>query len=193
MSIIYLLYDLKCYYSTHPKSILSTISTQATSDIGSTLEFSETLSTSLGITDEIVGLKTTALVTDDNDTSFKHHGDIVIPFSALASGQLSEMIKSSKGVEGIPSFNLVTSNLDSYLKSYQVATVQSSDEVSYSSESSTSTAMTAAESSLYTEAFVKLMEQSDEFDPFEKNVLLRFGLDMAEQGNLLFCAAFRVA
>lgn len=155
------------------------------------LELSETLSSSLGITDEIVGLKTQALLIDDKSSTFKSHGDVVIPFSALASGQLSEMIKHSKGVEGVPSFELVTSNLESYLKSYQVApSVGSSDEdMSFEEDS------TVEEASLYTEAFCKLMEKSDDsdFNPFEKNALLRFGIDSAEQGSILFRAPFRVA
>ena len=89
---------------------------------GSTLELSETLAASLNIKDEIVGLTTTAVLLEDGQSStFKSHGDVVIPFSAPASGQLSAMVKKTEGMEGMPSFNLVTSNLDSYLKSYQVA------------------------------------------------------------------------
>ena len=49
------------------------------------------------------------------------------------------------------------------------------------------------EGALYTETFVELMEKSEEFDPFEKNSLLRFGIDNAEQGNVLYRAPFRVA
>jgi len=40
---------------------------------------------------------------------------------------------------------------------------------------------------------VELTEKSEEFDPFEKNSLLRFGIDNAEQGNVLYRAPFRVA
>ena len=163
----------------------------------STLELSETLAASLNIKDEIVGLTTTAVLLEDGQSStFKSHGDVVIPFSALASGQLSAMMKKTEGMEGIPSFNLVTSNLDSYLKSYQVAAAAAAsiveseeEEMSFSDES----ASTVHEVSLYTEAFVHLMEKSDEFDPFEKNSLLRFGIENAEQGNILYRASFRVA
>ena len=165
---------------------------------GSTLELSETLAASLNIKDEIVGLTTTAVLLEDGQSStFKSHGDVVISFSALASGQLSAMLKKTEGMEGIPSFNLVTSNLDSYLKSYQVAAAaaasivesEEEEEMSFSDES----ASTVHEVSLYTEAFVHLMEKSDEFDPFEKNSLLRFGIENAEQGNILYRASFRVA
>ena len=149
------------------------------------LELSETLSSSLGITDEIVGLKTQALLIDDKSSTFKSHGDVVIPFSALASGQLSEMIKHSKGVEGVPSFELVTTNLESYLKNYQVAPSVGPSEEDMSFEEGS----TAEEASLYTEAFCKLMEKSDsDFTPFEKNALLRFGIDSAEQESpRLYC------
>ena len=59
---------------------------------GSTLELSETLAASLNIKDEIVGLTTTAVLLEDGQSStFKSHRDVVIPFSALASGQLSAM------------------------------------------------------------------------------------------------------
>ena len=168
---------------------------------GSTLELAETLAASLNIKDEIVGLTTTAVLLEDEQSStFKSHGDVVIPFSALASGQLSTMLKKTEGMEGVPSFNLVTSNLDSYLKIYQVAAevaaevasiVESDEEeeMSFSDES----ASTVHEVSLYTEAFVHLMEKSDEFDPFEKNSLLRFGIENAEQGNILYRASFRIA
>ena len=164
---------------------------------GSTLELSETLAASLNIKDEIMGLTTTAVLLEDGQSStFKSHGDVVIPFSALASGQLSAMLKKTEGMEGMPSFNLVTSNLDSYLKSYQVAAAAAAsiveseeEEMSFSDES----ASTVHEVSLYTEAFVHLMEKSDEFDPFEKNSLLRFGIENAEQGNILYRASFRVA
>ena len=152
-------------------------------DLGSTLELSETLAASLGITDEIVGLKTTALVLDGESSTFQHHGDCVVPFSALASGQLSRMLKNAGGTEGVPSFNLVTSNFDSYLESYQLAaSVEDSEEASQSDDSSM---RSGQEGSLHSEAFVELMEKSDEFDPFEKNSLLRFGIDNAEQGNVL--------
>lgn len=49
------------------------------------------------------------------------------------------------------------------------------------------------ETALYTDAFVELMEKSDQFDPLEKNALLRFGVDNADQGNVLYRAAYRVA
>lgn len=115
-----------------------------------------------------------------------------MPFSALASGQLTRMIKNTD--DGVPSFNLVTSNIESYLGNDIVPSVESESEVddkeTYGEESSSGT---TREGVLHTETFVQLMENSDEFDPFEKNALLRFGIDNAEQGNVLYRASFRVA
>lgn len=150
---------------------------QVSCKLGSTLELSESLAASLGVTDEIVGLKTTAVLLDKE--SMKQHGEVVIPFSALASGKLSELLEGS-GTEGIPSFELVTTDFSSYLNKYRG---EADDDASSS---------TVHEDDLYTEAFVTLMESSESFDPFEKNALLRFGIDFAEQGNILFRAAFRM-
>lgn len=45
---------------------------------------------------------------------------------------------------------------------------------------------------LYTDAFIELMNSSEEFNAIEKNALLRFGVENADS-NVLFRAAFRVA
>eukprot|EP00579_Thalassiosira_antarctica_P012061 CAMPEP_0201925474 /NCGR_PEP_ID=MMETSP0903-20130614/14724_1 /ASSEMBLY_ACC=CAM_ASM_000552 /TAXON_ID=420261 /ORGANISM="Thalassiosira antarctica, Strain CCMP982" /LENGTH=738 /DNA_ID=CAMNT_0048463161 /DNA_START=55 /DNA_END=2269 /DNA_ORIENTATION=- len=174
------------------KEVMLVLPSEVSCELGSTLELSETLAASLDITDEIVGLKTTAMLLDDESLTFKEHGHVVIPFSSLASGQLRRLIKNAEGMEGIPSFNLVTSNFDSYLENYQVevASVESDEEDSQGEDSSS---VSVREGALYTEAFVELMEKSEEFDPFEKNSLLRFGIDNAEQGNVLYRAPFRVA
>mmetsp|Transcript_15228 Transcript_15228/g.33219 ORF Transcript_15228/g.33219 Transcript_15228/m.33219 type:complete len:181 (-) Transcript_15228:1571-2113(-) len=164
-------------------------SVQVSCEMGSTLELSETLAASLGITEEIIGLKTTAMLLDDDQMS-KHHGDVVIPFSSLASGQLRRLLKNSEGIEGFPSFNLVTSNFDSYLENYQVTSAKSEE---LSSQGEESQSVSVREGALYIEAFIELMEKSEEFDPFQKNTLLRFGIDNAEQENVLFRASFRVA
>ena len=164
---------------------------QVTCKLGSTIEMAEILAVSLGITDEIVGLKTTALLIDDEASMSKYHGDCVIPFSSLASGQLSQLLKRcSEEIDGIPSFNLVTSNFDSYVESYQANSVKSEDETCKGEESSQGSVQ---EGALYSEAFLELMEKSDEFDAFEKNCLLRFGIDNVEQGSVLYRASFRVA
>ncbi len=168
--------------------------------MGSTLELSETLARSLGITDEIVGLKTTTRVHDEESSTFKFHGECVLPFSALASGQLARMIKNTD--DGIPSFNLVTSNIESNieynLSTDSVLSVESTEEeddeeTSYGEESSGSEREQEGDLHLHNDTFVRLMEKSDAFDPFQKNALLRFGIDNAEQGNILYRASFRVA
>ena len=163
--------------------------------MGSTLELSETLAKSLDITDNIVGLKTTARVYDEESSTFKFHGECVLPFSALASGQLAKMIKNTD--DGVPSFNLVTSIIESNLGNYPIPSVESmeeedDEETSYGEEFSSGSER-EEEGDLHTETFVLLMEKSDEFDPFQKNALLRFGIDNAEQGNILYRASFRVA
>ena len=109
------------------------------------------------------------------------HGQVVIPFSALASGKLRRIINEAKGVEGMPPFTLVTSD-------FNVA--ESTDEDSLQSYS----AVSNQESALYTEAFVELMN-TDEFDVLERNYLLNFGIDNVggEHGNVLYRAAYRVA
>ena len=66
------------------------------------------------------------------------------------------------------------------------------EETSYGEEFSSGSER-EEEGDLHTETFVLLMEKSDEFDPFQKNALLRFGIDNAEQGNILYRASFRVA
>jgi hypothetical protein len=163
--------------------------------LGSTLELSETLAKSLDITDKIVGLKTTARLHDEESSTFKFHGECVLPFSALASGQLARMIKNID--DGVPSFNLVTSIIESNLGNDPVPSVESmkeedDEETSYGEESSSGSER-EEEGDPPTETFVWLMEKSDAFDPFQKNALLRFGIDNAEQGNILFRASFRVA
>ena len=157
--------------------------------LDSTLELLEILAVSFNMTEDIVGLKTTALVVDDE--SFKHHGDIVIPFSSLISGQLSALLhRDGNGIEGIPSFNLVTFSLDSCIeKNLENSASAELDE----SQSKASLSDSVEEGILYTDAFLKLMANSTEFNPFEKNSLLRFGVDNSEQAGMLYGAAFRVA
>ena len=156
--------------------------------MGSTLELSETLAKSLDITDNIVGLKTTARVYDEESSTFKFHGECVLPFSALASGQLAKMIKNTD--DGVPSFNLVTSIIESNL--VESMEEEDDEETSYGEEFSSGSER-EEEGDLHTETFVLLMEKSDAFDPFQKNALLRFGIDNAEQGNILYRASLRVA
>ncbi len=156
-------------------------------------ELSETLIASLGITEEIVGLKSTGTLFSENGFSmFKEHGDIIIPFSAVSSGHLQQAIKK---MDNVPSFELITANFDFCLeknnqgkawKDTADASV-SSDETSQGGESSAN-----RESLLYTDAFIELMNNSKEFNAMEKNALLRFGVDNADS-NVLFRAAFRVA
>eukprot|EP00985_Skeletonema_marinoi_P016544 scaffold8922_cov219-Skeletonema_marinoi.AAC.23 len=157
-------------------------------------ELSETLIASLGITKEIVGLKSTGtLFTEDGSSMFKEHGDIIIPFSAVSSGRLQEAIKT---MDSVPSFELVTADLDSFLEENNQGKLSwkdtadasvFSDETSQGNESSG-----LHESMLYTDAFIELMNSPKEFNAMEKNALLRFGVDNADS-NVLFRAAFRVA
>jgi len=158
-------------------------------------ELSETLIASLGITKEIVGLKFTGtLLTEDGSSWYKEHGDIIIPFSNVLSGPLQEALKT---MDSVPSFELVTADLDSFLEENNQGKLSSwkdtadasvfSDETSQGNESSG-----LHESMLYTDAFIELMNSPKEFNAMEKNTLLRFGVDNADS-NVLFRAAFRVA
>ena len=156
-------------------------------------ELAETLVSSLGITKEIVGLKSTGtLLTEEGSSMFKEHGDIIIPFSAVSSGRLQQAIKT---MDSVPSFELVTADLDDFMnKSNQgkwwkdtADTSVFSEETSLGNESSG-----LHESLLYTDAFIELMNSSEEFNAIEKNALLRFGVDNADS-NVLFRAAFRVS
>ena len=146
-------------------------------------EMAETLAATFGIADnfEIIGLTTTAVLSEDEASKFKHHGEVLIPLSCLASGQLKEMVKSD---EMIPTFRLVTKKLCHFdSKEHDIENqfdALSTDDLSYGEERE------------YTAAFVDLMENSDAFTHVEKNALLRFGID--EIGcNVLFRSAFRVA
>lgn len=147
------------------------------------------LSASLGLTDKIVGLKTSALAFDDQSSVFKYHGECIVPFSLLVSGEVATMIDNA--LEGIPSFSLVTSNCDSHLSEYYpgVQSIQSDEEKSFDEESSN---YSLHEGATHSRAFLQLMEESDEFDRFEKNVLLKFGIDSAQDGNILYRASFLV-
>ena len=170
---------------------------QVSCELGSVIELSETLAECLNVSsnEDIVGLKTTALVLDESSPLCKDHGDVVIPFSALASGQLKRMLANADGMEGMPSFNLVTSKFDSYdLETHPFAApIESEEEEPYKVVGDDASDASVQESDLVTESFVEMMESSDEFNSFEKNCLLRFGIEQADQGNLLFKAAFRVA
>lgn len=159
--------------------------TQDTSDLGSTLELAGTLAETLGVRDEIVGLKTTARLLDDETVAFKFHGECVIPLSVLVSGQLARMIKDTVTV---PSFSLVTSSIESFIDDDYLIPSTKSEEEEINDDVST-----RREGILHTESFINLMEMSDEFNPFEKNTLLRFGIDKVEQSNIVFRASFRVA
>jgi hypothetical protein len=102
---------------------------------------------------------------------------------------LKRLLKNAQGLEGIPSFTLVTTNFRSFLENYRgVASIYSEEVPSQGEDDSC-----VQETALYTEAFVELMEKSDQFDPLEKNALLRFGVNNADQGNVLYRAAYRVA
>ena len=154
--------------------------------MGSAVDFAEALAASLDITDKIVGLKTSALAFNTQSSVFKYHGECILPFSALVSGELANMIDNSSLLDGIPSFTVITSSYDSSITgNYQVDSIElsSKEELSF---------VSVNDGPSHTTAFLKLMEESDEFNPFEKNALLKFGLDHAENGNILYRAAFRV-
>jgi len=156
-----------------------------------TLDFAEALAASLDITDKIVGLKTSALAFNSQSSAFKYHGECILPFSALVSGELAKMIDSSDLMEGIPSFSLITSSYDSYLTdSSHVGSVESAEALSSNEESSIGS---VNDGPSYAKAFLQLMEESEEFTLFEKNALLKFGIGHAENGNILYRSSFRVA
>jgi hypothetical protein len=94
----------------------------------------------------------------------------------------------------VPSFNLVTSNVESYYGNDLVQSFESKgglDDEETICEASLSGS--TREGFLHTETFFHLMEKSDDLDPFQKNALLRFGIDDAKRGDILFRASFRVA
>lgn len=62
-----------------------------------------------------------------------------------------------------------------------------------SSASSSAEIFQSEDSDLYAQAFIDCMESDDLFSDLEKDVLLKFGSESAETGNLLYRAAFRVA
>ena len=172
--------------------------------MGSTSELSETMAATFNIDDEIVGLKVTAFLRDEDAPTFQQHGDIVIPLSTVVSGQLKQIIMNA---ESIPSFSLVVKTAGSLFDRYRAAEAsyisphykptihyEKRDEISSEGEeTSASSSSTGQETVLYTEAFINLMESSNDFAPDAKNALLRFGIDNAEHGNALFRASFRVA
>jgi hypothetical protein len=45
----------------------------------------------------------------------------------------------------------------------------------------------------YSEVFLKLMNESEDFDPFQKNALLKFGIINFQQAHNLYQALFRAA
>jgi hypothetical protein len=94
----------------------------------------------------------------------------------------------------VPSFNLVTSNIESYYGYDPVQSIESKGEV-YDEEtiSEESSSGSTREGFLHTETFLHLMEKSDDIDPFQKNALLRFGIDNPKRANILYRASFRVA
>ena len=93
-------------------------------------------------------------------------------------------MKEAKGLEGMPSFDLVTTSFDMYLPVPVESEAASS---TGSEESLTLSVLDRRESDLYHEAFLKVMgdESSGDLDPFEKNTLLRFGIENAAEGNVL--------
>ena len=172
--------------------------------MASTLEVSEALATTFNVEEEIIGLKTAALLVDEGSSTYKHHGEgewpcscvfalrsishvlllntqVVIPLSQLA--ELKKLLKEAKGLEGVPSFDLVTTSFDMYLP----VPVESEAASTESEESLTLSVLDGRESDLYHEAFLKVMgdEISGDLDPFEKNTLLRFGIENAAEGNVL--------
>ena len=175
----------KSQYCTALLTYTTSFLTQETCNLGSTLELAETLAETLGVRDEIVGLKTTARLLDDETVAFKFHGECVVPLSVLASGQLARMIKDT---DIVPSFSLVTSKIESFIDDDYLLPSTKSEEEDINDDVST-----RREGILHTESFINLMETSNEFTPFEKNTLLRFGIDKAEQSNILFRASFRIA
>lgn len=154
-----------------------------------TFEIAETLAATFDIPDdvEIVGLASMAVLSEDDSSKFKHHGELVIPLSFLASGQLKELIKD--GNDTFPNFRLVTKKL-CHFNSDGHGLENEFDVTSYNDAVSIGE---FGEEQEYTDAFIDLMENSDEFSSVEKNVLLKFGVDEAERGNILFRAAFRLA
>lgn len=191
-----LMYAIRSYRNvSHLSSSLSLQYYQGSTNLASSFEVQDTLTGAFNIKDnvEIVGLSTSALLQNNDD---KTHGEIVFPFFAVVSGQLKDIIRNA---EGIPSFGLVTKTMESMMfgthQDHELATfANATTDFKYDDDEESSMNSTK-EGFLYTDAFMELMESSDEFNAFEKNALIRFGLDSIESGspNLLIRAAFRTA
>ena len=92
----------------------------------------------------------------------------------------------------MPCFELITTNFTNF-DSYQVPAEATSASLSIaSSASSLAEVHHSDDRDLYAQAFIDCME-SDRFSDVEKHVLLKFGAENAETGNLLYRAAFRIA
>ncbi|EED95156.1 predicted protein [Thalassiosira pseudonana CCMP1335] len=178
------------------KEIMMVLPASGSTNLASSFEVQDTLTGAFNINDnvEIVGLSTSALLQNNDD---KTHGEIVFPFFAVVSGQLKDIIRNA---EGIPSFGLVTKTMESMMfgthQDHELATfANAATDFKYDDDDEESSMNSMKEGFLYTDAFIELMESSDEFNAFEKNALIRFGLDSIESGspNLLIRAAFRTA
>ncbi|KAL7503444.1 hypothetical protein ACHAXN_001242, partial [Cyclotella atomus] len=152
-----------------------------------TFEIAETLAATFDITDdvEIVGLTSAAVLSEDESMQFKHHGDVVIPLSFVTSGQLKDIVKA--GSETIPAFSLVTKKLCHFDNEHGLEAKFGLDDLSSSGE------LSFGEEREYTDAFIDLMQNSNVFSAIEKNVLLKFGINEVNSGNILFRAAFRLS
>lgn len=161
-----------------------------------TFEIAETLAATFDITDdvEIVGLTSAVVLSEDESNKFKHHGEAVIPLSFVASGQLKAIIEA--GNDTIPAFSLVTKKLCHFEHQggHGLDKFGLDGELDVESLGMTSASdVSFGEEREYTDAFIDLMENSDEFTAVEKNILLKLGIDEAMSGNVLFRAAFRLA
>jgi hypothetical protein len=116
---------------------------------------------------------------------FKHHGDVVFPLSFVASGQLKDIVRA--GSETIPAFSLVTKRLCHFDNEHGLKAEFGLDDLSSNGE------LSFGEEREYTDAFIDLMQNSSAFSAVEKNVLLKFGINEANSGNILFRAAFRLS
>lgn len=152
-----------------------------------TFEVAETLAAAFDIKDdvEIVGLTSAAVLSEDESMKFKHHGDVVFPLSFVASGQLKDIVRA--GSETIPAFSLVTKRLCHFDNEHGLKAEFGLDDLSSNGE------LSFGEEREYTDAFIDLMQNSNAFSAVEKNVLLKFGINEANSGNILFRAAFRLS
>lgn len=134
-----------------------------------TFEIADTLAAAFDISDDvdIVGLKFVAALSEDGEgNKFRHHGEAMLPLSFVVSGQLKSVIESVN--DTVPAFSLVTKRLCHFKNEFRHGLEKFGFHGELDAESHGSESGFSGEEREYTDAFVDLMETSDEFSAVEK-------------------------